>query len=278
MAADEDRDGPRSQHFTKKDLKWVAVLLVLLALFLPSLYKKFKHDSDEHVCITNMNSIYKALSLYANDWDDRFPPEAWEDPTSTTGAPNIVDGKVNTWVTQAFHYDPRPDIYHCPAGEESESVPTEAAIHKPGESKAEHITIQSNYGMYVGYATAMQSSIERPDQVVFLSETSNRGAEQSYDPSPYLGTDGKPSPYDGYSIGWDSGNRQPDAGSKSVTRLSFRGCENGVFTNATTRHGDAIHAITAGGNLIILHPNDSRLYMRAGDIQGYWAVPALLGH
>jgi hypothetical protein len=277
MAAEEDRDGPRSQHFTKKDLKWVVVLLILLAIILPPVYNKFKKDSDEHVCITNMNAIYKALSLYANDHDDRFPPIAWEE-NPTTGEPNITNGKVTSWVTQAFHYDQRPEIFHCPAAEADESVPTEGAVRKAGDTKATHLTINSNYGMYVGYAAAMQSSIDNEDQVILFAETSNSGSQKSYDPYPFLDSAGKQVPYDGFSIGWNDANKIPTLASRSVTRLSFRDSANGDFKNATGRHGDEVHAMAPGGNLIMLHPSDARLERRAGDIQGRWSVPALLGH
>src|SRR2546430_16118584 len=92
MPGEDDReDGPRSQHFSKKDLRWALPVIAFAVVALVIGYRYFKKQSDEHVCVSNMNSIFKAVSLYANDWDDRFPPIAWES-NSLTGDPMINGG------------------------------------------------------------------------------------------------------------------------------------------------------------------------------------------
>lgn len=276
-AAEEAReDAPKSHLITKKDIKrFLFYIVPVLAIVLFFSYRFMKRISDWHVCASNMNAVYKALSLYANDWDGRFPPMASSDPN--TGTPYVTDGHVNTWVTQVFQYDQRPEIYHCPAADPTEGVPTEAAIlPRTSSERAKRIIVYSTYGMYAGYATANESLIDRSGQSVFISETSNNGSMTSYDPSPFKDSSGAVVPYDGFSIGWDNGNVYPTPMSKMITRLAFRNSSNGDFTNAEARHDKYnLHGITPDGHLINITAPEARMNMRGGMPTGRWQVPPM---
>jgi hypothetical protein len=275
---DEDREGPpKSRYISKKDLRWIIVGAIVLFIFGYPLFSNFKEGRDWHICASNMNGVYKALSSYANDYDGRFPPVA-EEADPHTGAPGLYDGRLRTWVTQAFRYDNDPAIYNCPKAQDSETFPNEGDVRDKATGKVTVQTVRSSYGMYRGYNAAMLSAIERPGQVVFLTETSNFGAETSYDPLPFLDQRKATVPFDGFSVGWDTNNIQPDPTSKKLTRLAFRQSSKGDFSQAFGRHQSGIHAITADGNLLVLKPGDATLHLRAGDPTGEWAVPASIGH
>ena len=273
IPADDDReDAPKSHLITKKDVKRAIPFLIVVIIALIFFYRYFKKQSDWSNCASNMNAVYKCVSLYANDWDDRFPPPAESDPA--TGTPVVQNGKVITWVTQVFAYDPRPEIFQCPASDHSEAVPTEAAIHPKNGGKAIHITVNSTYGMYAGYATASQSLLERSGQSIFLSETSNMGAMKTYDPFPFKDTTGKVVGQDGYLIGWDNSNIEPNAQSKFVTRMAFRDTANGVFDNADSRHGNMmLHGIAPDGSLKNLRSYEAKIEMQGGQPSGLWRTP-----
>src|SRR5579884_3731224 len=85
---ERDEESSRSQYASKKDLKWLAVALVIFVIVFAPVYVYYKKQADWHTCAVNMNSIYKCLSAYAADHDDRFPPIAWQENTST-GAPVV---------------------------------------------------------------------------------------------------------------------------------------------------------------------------------------------
>lgn len=273
IPADDDReDAPKSHLITKKDVKRFLIVLPFIVLILFFLYRYFKKQSDWSNCASNMNAVYKSVSLYANDWDDRFPPLAEAD--ATTGTPTVTNGKVITWVTQVFAYDPRPEIFQCPASDHSEAVPTEGAIHPKGAPKAIHVTVNSTYGMYAGYATASQSLLDRSGQSIFLSETSNMGAMNTYDPFPFKDSAGKVVGYDGYVMGWDNSNVEPNAQSKNVTRMAFRDTADGTFNNADSRHGNMmVHCIAPDGSLINLHSYQIKMEMQGGQPSGLWRTP-----
>ena len=274
---DEDREGPpKSRYVSRKDLKWLAVIVIVLIIVFYPVYSNLRDQRDWHTCASNMNAVYKALSGYMNDYDGRFPPLA-EEENPRTGTPRLYDGRLITWVSHAFQYDNHPDIYTCPKAEDSETYPNEGDIRRQGTTPAQVVTVRSSYGIYRGYNAAMLSAIERPGSVVFLTETSNYGSESSYDPLPFLNASKSPVPYDGFSVGWDNDNVQPGPTSKKITRLAFRQSATGDFSKAYGRHRDGIHAITADGNLLVLRQGDATLHMRAEEPTGEWAVPASIG-
>src|SRR5690349_18780878 len=103
IPADEEarEDAPKSHLVTKKDVKrFLFYVVPVLAIALYFGFQVLKKMSDWHACASNLNAVYKAVSLYANDWDGRFPPIASSNPN--TGTPYVTDGHVNTWVTLVF--------------------------------------------------------------------------------------------------------------------------------------------------------------------------------
>jgi len=274
----DPEDGSRgSQYISRKDLKWLIVAAIVLVIIGWPVYRYKKGQADWHTCGSNLNAIYQAMSLYAADHDDRFPPIAREaDPN--TGTPIVENGKVDTWVTEAFAYDPRVSIFQCPAAPSEDTTATDGSIPPKSAKDTFHfVTVPSSYGMYAGYSAAAKSMIERSSQTVFISETANYGSSSSYDPMPFKDLHGKVVPFDGFSIGWDTGNKTPGENTKRITRLAFPGSANGDFSKAASRHDEGIHAITPDGNTIILHPSDVNVNMRGGSPTGIWQVPASIG-
>lgn len=309
VAAEEDRDSPRgSAYASKKDIKWMLIGVGGLLLLLYPAYLYMLGISNVHVCASNLNAMYQAVSLYAQDNEGRFPPIA-EEADPRTGAPLMANGRLSTWMSQAFRYQPKESIYRCPAAADDELVPSEGRVENPTTHQMETRTILSSYGMYRPYGGAVSTNIERSSQTVIIAETSNRGAQGSYDPHPFLSPEGQPLPYDGFSIGWSGGNvsptellaKEPDKSSAKkddkelakspdskddkeppqiITRLAFRQVgAKGDLSQAYGRH-QFIHGITADGNLLRLNKASMQVEMEKGrPVQASsWPVPALFGH
>jgi len=280
IPAEDDRDdAPRTHHVTKRDIKSLVIFLIVFAVLTLPVYNFYKRRADTHLCASNLNSVYQACSLYATANDERFPPLVEQDGSGSPGSPRVVNGKVISWVSSVFQYDPRPSIYQCPSALADEATPTEGAIPpKNGVGHSTHITIQSSYGMYAPYSAAMISLIDRTSQVVFITETSNFGSQTSYDPYPFLSASGNKIPYDGFSVGYDNSNIEPGPTSRRLTRLAFRDTQNGPGPKSVARHDAGNHVITVDGNLLFLHPGDMQLQMRGGFPTGEWQAPAIIAH
>ena len=53
----------------------VSIIALLVSILLPAL-SRARSLAKRIVCVTNVKSITTALHMYANDWDDNFPPMA----------------------------------------------------------------------------------------------------------------------------------------------------------------------------------------------------------
>jgi hypothetical protein len=273
IPADEDRDNAPKSHITKKDVQRFLIALPFIVIVLFYGYKHFKKQSDWARCAANMNAVYKAINLYANDHDGLFPPLASSDPA--TGTPYVNRGLVNTWVTQVFPYDPRPEIYRCPSAFDDETVATEAAVPDKAGGPAKRMTIYSSYGIYAPYGAANTGLLDQSGQGILLAETSNDGSRGAYNPMPFKDSSGAIVPFDGFSLGFDNSNTRPDAKSRYVTRLALRDSATGNFGNATARHeNQGLHGITTSGSLHNMRPGDAQLNMRGGEPTGMWRAPA----
>jgi hypothetical protein len=270
VPAEDDRDDAhRSTYVSKKDVKWVLIGIAVLAVILYPVYINLKRQSDSHVCAANMNLIYQAISLYANDHDDRFPPVV-QTGAGSPGAPTVLQESVYSWVSLTHRYNPKVSFV-CPAAQEDENSPNQVTDDITKQRKI----VQSSYGMYKPYGGMSSTGVERSGETVLFAETSNFGSQSSFDPVKFFGPDKQPIPYDGFSIAWNDSNVDPGAKTTSVTRLAFRKSASGNFGEAFARHDVGVHAISVDGGLINLAPNDAHVQTLGGQIKGRWSVPAL---
>lgn len=288
VAAEDDRDSPRgSAYASKKDIKWMLLGVAGLLVILYPAYVYMKGFSNVHVCSANMNALFQAVSLYAQDNEGRFPPVA-EEADPRTGAPSLVNGRLSTWMSQAFRFQPKMSTYVCPASEDDEAVVNEGRLENPKTHEMETVTFRSTYGMYRPYGGAVAANVEKPGQTLIIAETSNLGSQGSFDPHPFTLPGNGQSPYDGYVIGWDTGNVSPlefapalKPGQKAppprVSRLAFRNVgPSGNMADAYGRH-DFIHGISADGSLIRVKKSDAVVALTGNPPRNLWTIPPLLG-
>lgn len=261
QAPEDDKPG-RSAYLSRKEVRTIGImLLVALTLLLP-VYNVLKRRSEKALCSRNLNQISTALNLYLAEHDERFPPLYSTLPG--TNKPGPVEGSqwVGTWGGDILSGMGNRATLTCPSAQPEEIV----HVADPRQGRK---PLPMTYGMYAPYGAYPRSSVDNPDQVVLIAETSNRGARDTFDPLPFPGGDA-------FVIGWDNDNFRPNAATKSVTRLAFPETKGGTFREGgLARHDEGIHALSATGSLMRLKPNQAQVQIERslGLPGGMWAAP-----
>lgn len=256
MSGQYDADAPEgdksrgNQYVGRKDLRWFIVLLIFFIAISIPLYKTMKVQSDEAGCTRNMKSISAAIQQYAVENDQRFPPifERGEN-----GAPFLLDGKPITWA--GLMTLSSGTTFKCPASHDHESVRVngssfEATMWSPKAKKLDYIEL--TYGMLAALNVRAVTDVANDDQTVLISETSNHGANDVYNPKPFTLVNGDPVPFDAFSIGYDNNEFIADESTKYVTRLAFANSADGNFNKNSVkgRHKEGtLKVIFADGHL-----------------------------
>ena len=255
-----------SQYLSRKDAKWVALILVILGLFAIPIYHVMLDGRNEHICRQNMSQVSKALGVYAEEHDGRYPPLF---VTGSNGSPaHDEKGRSYTWVSLLKDGMNTRSSFDCPAADDSEK----AHSQHPSDSS---LTIDSSYGMYSPYSAFAIAEIANPEQVIIVSETANHGANNTYNPLPYKTADGTEVPNDGFVIGFNDSNTDITRQASHVTRLAFGDTAKGDFTlQKAGRHSKGVWALTASGEAMMISPPTAALdLLIPGRPQGRWAVP-----
>jgi hypothetical protein len=181
-----------------------------------------------------------------------------------TGPGNLPDlgntGHPYTWVSDIDELMSKRSSFKCPSAEEKDVTWVE------GREKL----IPTTYGMYEPYGGYLRNIIPNPDQTVLISETSNLGADTTYDPLPYKAG------FDGFVIGWNNSNDVPDNKSTAVTRLAFPETASGAFKlGGLARHEDRIHALNCDGAMMFVKPVQANVEISRGLPGGLWQSPPI---
>jgi hypothetical protein len=155
--------------------------------------------------------------------------------------------------------------FRCPSATDEEV----AFVEDPTSGKKK---IAVTYGFYYPYGGVKMFNIENQDNTILISETSNSGSNDTYNPHPLTDPAGKPIA-DAYVIGWSDSNLFPSKNSQYVTRLAFTGSKAGSFLTVTARHDEGNNALVAAGGKIDIKANSARINIVAGLPGGIWAVP-----
>ena len=87
----------KSRGFTLIELLVViAIIAILAALLLPAL-QRARESANQSNCKGNLNQIGKALRMYANDYDGKFPSGPAPD-SSDNGQYKVVAACVVVWL------------------------------------------------------------------------------------------------------------------------------------------------------------------------------------
>lgn len=241
---------PSNQYFTKRDLRYIAIGLLVVLIACYPLYLKLKADRDRYQCALNFKAMGTAMGQYLTDNDESFPPTFVHDGDSPY--PKKDDkGRPITWASTLVGlsgFDLKKYSFVCPSADTTELMVAEG----PQGSD-----LKMSYGMYEALDTVPQKSVSNLGRVVLVTETSSNGAINTYDPKPM--SQSAQVTGDGFLVGWSSGDFAVPTDGKvpppSVTRVSVRdtkdGLTNSIFADGRqpqSRHDDRIHVLFADGH------------------------------
>lgn len=262
--ADEPEGSRRSssQYISGKDIRNVAIATILLGIALTPIYQFYRRQSERTTCGQNFKSIFDAMGLYAVENNDRYPPTHMQD---LSGAPLLFDGKPYTWASVISNkMSPRRNFV-CPSAHADEIV-------QCGHPDSNRLSLPTTYGMAAGLSTKPINLLIDPNNTVVVSETSNFGAQDTYNPVPFVNAEGQTVRQDGFLIGYDNSNVAPDGESVAATRLAFYGTGKGRFSVTNrARHDGRIHILKASGQLELVSAPAARVMHLGKDVTGLWS-------
>jgi hypothetical protein len=254
-----------SAYVTRKDVKVVGVVLVVLAIFSYPVFKVLVRYSERTRCTLNMKAIMDAMSQYAIQNDEKFPP-LYDSGGNDEPMPQ-ASGAPFTWASTLKDYMSPRAGFVCPGAQPRE-------LRRSQDPKSANGSFALSYGMFAPMGSYNRSQVEDPDEAVLIAETSNRGSNGSYDPLPFKDPSGQLVPYDGAVIGWNNDNFDGNEKTKSVTRLAFSGTAGGVFKkDGEGRHDDGTLVLTVSGHLRPIHPDSAIVVRRNNNLYGVWPMP-----
>ena len=254
----------KSQYMSLRDVRVIAVILILLGFILVPVFKKLKRDGELKMCKGNVEHVAKAILLYSDQNDMRFPPAYAE---SGPGVPFLEGGYPVTWVSVVAPMMSKQGDFGCPIADTSE-----LCWNAPGNSNV--TALKSAFGLTVGMATRPRDLLDAPMTTVFLTESANNGAMDTYDPVKFPSADGGFQQNDGFLVGYDNvdGNTRPDATSEYMTRLALYGSNDHSFSSEEVkpRHEGGLFIIFADGHLGRLDQAEAQVTLLHDEPQGYW--------
>ena len=162
-----------SAYVSKKDIKVVAFGMILLGLLLWPVVNVLVRRSEKARCINNLNSVMEAINQYAIQNDDKFPPIF---DTGPKDEPMLQASNTPfTWASTLQEYMNKRASFKCPST-------LEAELSRSQDSHHEKESFALSYGMFAPMSNFNKSLVENPDEAILIGETSNNGANNTYDP------------------------------------------------------------------------------------------------
>lgn len=271
-APEGDRSGS-SQYLQKKDLIRILIGVACLSVLMIPVYKVMEENGHRTACKKNLRGMWSAASLYAVQYDQRFPP-LYE--VGENGSPGLTAGMPVTWATAVSDLLPDGSTMTCPSSEPGEAMKSNGIIidRRSGRQAKVIDHLDLTYGMYIPLALRPVSDVLQENTTLLFAETANFGARGSFDPLPYTLEDGTKVPFDGFAIGWDNSNYEADLDSSKLTRLAFYGASDGNFSGekVSARHKEYIYGVHVDGSLLKLTPKDAQITRVGNRISSPWST------
>lgn len=150
----------RQKGFTLIELLIVIAIIAILAGLLFPVFSRAREQGRKNACLSNVKQLGIAFAMYAQDWDGRFPPYAYDTPQGSYFWCVYYDKNSALWDVSRgliYPYLANREIFRCPDWE----------------------TVTSAYGYnwyYIGTpdAPAKESDISRPSETVLLADAADK--------------------------------------------------------------------------------------------------------
>src|SRR5882757_667374 len=109
------RAGTRPRRgFTLIELLVVIAIIAILAAILFPVFAQAREAARKTACLSNVRQIGAAYMMYAQDFDESFPPHVTE-RTATPGTPDTPEARAPfSYKTKLMPYIKNEGIFKCP--------------------------------------------------------------------------------------------------------------------------------------------------------------------
>jgi|APEBP8051073058_1049385.scaffolds.fasta_scaffold01713_5 prepilin-type N-terminal cleavage/methylation domain-containing protein/prepilin-type processing-associated H-X9-DG protein len=155
----------RQRGFTLIELLVVIAIIAILASILFPVFARARENARRTSCLSNLKQIGLGLMQYTQDYDERYPMNAWipSVPQTSSGLPGAKftislpsstpacsGGKCVSWMDLIYPYVKSVQLFTCPSARVNEDYPS----YGYSSGLSQYHWYQYNYGKYAGGAAA----------------------------------------------------------------------------------------------------------------------------
>jgi len=170
----------KQSGFTLIELLVVIAIIAILAAILFPVFAQARESARQTSCLSNMKQMGLAMTMYAQDYDERFPPERISG--FSAGCPECctTTGQIFGWRMATLPYIKNYGLWQCPSNPNRDLTTEEADKHLM-VSYGSNGVLNSFYG--VDAATGINTgiplaSLQYPAEFVMVLESTAACANQ----------------------------------------------------------------------------------------------------
>ncbi|CUU34615.1 MAG: DUF1559 domain-containing protein [Armatimonadetes bacterium] len=105
----------RTKGFTLIELLVVIAIIAILAAILFPVFAQAREKARQTGCLSNVKQIGLGVQMYAQDYDEYVPRNAYADPPRVLEGNHFVDCSSPRWMDVLYPYIKNGDVFNCPS-------------------------------------------------------------------------------------------------------------------------------------------------------------------
>ncbi len=105
----------RTKGFTLIELLVVIAIIAILAAILFPVFAQAREKARQTGCLSNVKQIGLGVQMYAQDYDEYVPRNAYADPPRVLEGNHFVDCSSPRWMDVLYPYIKNVDVFNCPS-------------------------------------------------------------------------------------------------------------------------------------------------------------------